>query len=157
MAGLALIWGSNFLWIKLGIRGMSPVELTLARFVLGAAVLFPVMAHRHEALPRTPRLWAHIVMAALFANAAPYLLFALGEEHTASSAAAILNATTPLWTVITALAVRHGPAVRVPLVIGLIAGFAGTLLIFAPWQAPSDITSAGGIECLTAAVSYGIS
>ncbi len=65
MAGLALIWGSNFLWIKLGIQGMSPVEPTFARFVLGAVVLFPVMAHRHEALPRSLRMWAHIVVAAL--------------------------------------------------------------------------------------------
>ena len=157
MAGLALIWGSNFLWIKLGIRGMSPVELTFARFVLGAVALFPVMAHRREALPRTARLWAHIGVAALSANAVPYLLFALGEQYTASSTAAILNATTPLWTVIIALAVRHGPAVRLPLIIGLIVGFAGTLLIFSPWQAASGITSAGGIECLAAAVSYGIS
>jgi hypothetical protein len=35
---LALIWGSGFLWIKLAIRGLSPVEVTLARLVLGSAV-----------------------------------------------------------------------------------------------------------------------
>lgn len=157
MAGLALLWGSNFLWIKLGIRAMSPVELTFTRFVLGAAVLFPVLAYRREALPRSGRVWAHIMAAALFANAAPYLLFALGEQHTTSSVAAVLNATTPLWTLLIALVVGLGPAVRLPLLAGLLIGFAGTVLIFAQWQAAPAVASAGGAECLAAAVSYGIS
>lgn len=157
MAGLALIWGSNFLWMKLGVRGLSAPELTFSRFVFGCAVLFPVVALRREKLPRSWRLWGRIAVAALFANAAPYLLFALAEEHVASSTAAILNATTPLWTVLIALAVRHGPRARFPLIIGLAVGFGGTLLIFSPWHHGSDIASAGGLECLAAAVSYGIS
>jgi drug/metabolite transporter (DMT)-like permease len=96
IALLALIWGSAFLWIKLAIRGLSPVEVTLARLVLGSAVLFAVVAARRDSLPRAPIIWAHIVVAALFANAAPYLLFAIGEQHVASSTAGMLNATTPL-------------------------------------------------------------
>ena len=51
---LALIWGSGFLWIKLGIRGLSPVEVTLARLVLGSAVLFIVVAVQRGSLPRSP-------------------------------------------------------------------------------------------------------
>ena len=93
---LALIWGSGFLWIKLSIRGLSPVEVTLARLVLGSAVLFIVVAVQRGSLPRSAVLWAHITVAALFANAAPYLLFAVGEQHVASSTAGMLNATTPL-------------------------------------------------------------
>lgn len=74
--------------MKLGVRAMSAEELTFSRFLLGAAVLFPLVALRGEKLPRKWRLWAHITVAALFANAAPYLLFALAEERVASSAAA---------------------------------------------------------------------
>src|ERR1700704_1819990 len=73
---LALVWGSAFLWIKLADRGFSPVEVTLARLALGAAVLFAIVVARREAVPRSPQIWAHIVVAALFANAVPYLLFA---------------------------------------------------------------------------------
>ena len=92
-----------------------PVEVTLARLVLGSAVLFIVVAIQRGSLPRSPVLWAHISVAALFANAAPYLLFAVGEQHVASSTAGMLNATTPLWTVVIALGTRHqrsnhGPA-----------------------------------------------
>jgi len=99
----------------------------------------------------------HIVIAALFANAAPYLLFALGEQHVASSTAGMLNATTPLWTVVVALAVRHQKNVSLRQGTGLILGFGGALLIFAPWQSVSGFASAGAIACLAAAASYGIS
>jgi len=154
---LALIWGSNFMWIKLAIRGMAPPEVTFSRLALGASVLFVVVAVRHESLPRGPVVWAHIVMAALFANAAPYLLFAVGEQHVASSTAGMLNTTTPLWTVLVALAVRHQRAISARQAAGLVLGFGGALLIFAPWQPGSGLASAGAIECLAGAASYGIS
>jgi len=128
---LALIWGSAFLWIKLADRGFSPVEVTLARLALGAAVLFAIARARQEQAPRSARLWGHIAVAAVFANAVPYLLFALAEQHVSSSAAGIINATTPLWTVALALAVRHQKSMT-------------------SWQV-------AGLECLAASVSYAIS
>ena len=154
---LALIWGSSFLWIKLAIRGFSPEEVTLARLALGAAVLFPVVLARREPVPRSPRIWAYIVIAALFANAAPYLLFAVAEQSVSSSTAGIINATTPLWTMALALAVRHQQRVTAWQLAGLIVGFGGALLIFSPWHTAAGLVSAGGAECLAASVSYAIS
>ena len=58
------------MWIKLADRGFSPVEVTLARLALGAAVLFAIVLARREAVPRSLPLWVHIAVAALFANAA---------------------------------------------------------------------------------------
>jgi drug/metabolite transporter (DMT)-like permease len=157
LALLALIWGSSFLWIKLAIRGFSLEEVTLARLALGAAVLFPVTAVRREAVPRSPRLWALIVIAALFANAVPYLLFAVAEQSVGSATAGIINATTPLWTMMLALAVRHQQRVTAWQLAGLIVGFAGALLIFSPWHTAAGLVSPGGAECLAASVSYAIS
>jgi drug/metabolite transporter (DMT)-like permease len=156
IALLALIWGSAFLWIKLADRGFSPVEVTLARLALGAAMLFAIMLARREAVPRS-RLWVHIAVAALFANAVPYLLFAVAEQTVDSSTAGIINATTPLWTVALALAVRHQKMVTSRQAAGLIVGFAGAVLIFTPWQTTSGLTSAGALECLAASISYAIS
>jgi drug/metabolite transporter (DMT)-like permease len=157
LAVLALIWGSSFLWIKLGDRGFSAVEVTLARLALGAIVLFPLVLARRETLPRTPRLWAQIAAAALFANALPYFLFSLAERTVDSSTAGIINATTPLWTMVLALAVRHQQAIRARQAAGLLVGFAGAALIFSPWQSASGLLSAGSIECLAASVSYAVS
>jgi drug/metabolite transporter (DMT)-like permease len=157
IALLALIWGSAFLWIKLADRGFSAVEVTLARLALGAAVLFAIVLARRETVPRSLRLWLHITVAALFANAVPYLLFAVAEQTVDSSTAGIINATTPLWTVVLALAVRHQKTLTSWQVAGLIVGFAGTLLIFTPWHTASGLISAGGLECLAASVSYAVS
>ena len=154
---LALIWGSAFLWIKLADRGFSPVEVTLARLALGAAVLFAIVPVRREAIPRSGRLWVHIAVAALFANAVPYLLFAVAEQTVDSSTAGIINATTPLWTVVLALAVRHQKSVTSWQAAGLIVGFAGAVLIFTPWHTAGGLFSAGGLECLAASVSYAVS
>jgi drug/metabolite transporter (DMT)-like permease len=157
IALLALIWGSAFLWIKLADRGFSPVEVTLARLALGAAVLSAIVLARREEIPRSARLWAHIVVAALFGNAVPYLLFAVAEQAVNSSTAGIINATTPLWTVVLALAARHQKTVMSWQTAGLIVGFAGALLIFSPWHAASGLISAGGLEALAASVSYAVS
>ena len=157
IALLALIWGSAFLWIKLADRGFSPVEVTLARLVLGAAVLFVIVRVRREVIPRSGLLWAHIAVAALFANAVPYLLFAVAEQTVDSSIAGIINATTPLFTVVLALAVRHQKSVTSWQAAGLIVGFAGAVLIFTPWHTASGLISAGGLECLAASISYAIS
>jgi drug/metabolite transporter (DMT)-like permease len=156
LALLALVWGSSFFWIKLSLRGLSPVEVTFGRLVLGAAVLFVIAAAARSPLPSSPALWAHLTVAALFGNAAPYLLFALGEQKVSSSAAGILNATTPLWTLVVAMATRHERTVTPARLAGLVTGFGGALLIFSPWHSGSELTSAGGLECLGAAVSYGI-
>lgn len=157
IALLALVWGSSFLWIKLGLRGFSPAEVTFGRLVLGTALLLPIVAARREAVPRSWRLWRHVIVAALFGNAAPYLLFALAEQTMDSATAGIINATTPLWTVVLALAVRHQKSVSPWQAAGLTVGFAGALLIVAPWHTASGVMSAGAAECLGAAVSYAIS
>jgi drug/metabolite transporter (DMT)-like permease len=96
-------------------------------------------------------------VAALFANAAPYLLFAVAEQHVDSSTAGIINATTPLWTVVLALAVRHQKSVTSWQAAGLIVGFAGAVLIFTPWHTAGGLVSAGGLECLAASISYAVS
>lgn len=154
---LALLWGSGFLWIKLADRSFSPAEVTLARLLMGSVLVFAIGLTRREPIPRSPRLWAVIVPAALFGNAAPYLLFAMAEQTVNSSTAGIINAATPLWTVVFALAVRHQEAITVRQGLGLVVGFTGTLLIFSPWTTTSGFTSAGSLECLAASISYAIS
>ena len=77
---------------------------------LAPAVLFAILLARKEQVPRSARLWAHIAVAALFANAVPYLLFAVAEQSVNSSTAGIINATMPPWTV--ALALLLGPRSR---------------------------------------------
>ncbi|HZE38730.1 MAG TPA: DMT family transporter [Stackebrandtia sp.] len=157
IGGLALFWGSSFLWIKLGLRGFSPVQITALRLLLGAAVLLAILRWRGLRLPSGTRLWTHLAVAALFGNATPYLLFGIAERQVSSSTAGVINASAPLWTVLfTVAAYRSGRTVRRNAwSLGL--GFLGVVLIFSPWRLGTELMSGGGAACLGAAVSYGIS
>lgn len=157
VAALAVLWGSSFLWIKIGLDTFTPVQITAIRMALGALVLLAILRVRGEALPKSRTVWGHLMVAALFGNAIPYFLFGLGEQTVSSAAAGVINATTPLWTVLfTVAAYRNGTSARRNS-WSLALGFAGVLLIFSPWQHSAEIASWGGLACLAAAASYGIS
>ena len=151
------MWGSNFLWIKLALRGMSPALIVVARLALGAAVLIPIARGRGQRLPRGSRLWTHILVAAAIANVIPYLFFAIAEQHVDSSLAGMLNATTPLWAFTFALATRTETASSSRQVIGLMVGLAGVILVLSPWRSHASASTEGIVLCLLAAASYGLS
>lgn len=156
MAVLALLWGSGFLWIRLALDGgLAPLEITVIRCALGSAVLLVLACSAGQRLPRDRRTWVHLVVAAFFCNAVPFFLFGVGEQTVDSGVAGVLNATTPLWSLLIGLALGTERG-RSPLrLAGLLTGFAGTLLIFAPWQ-HSGLTSGGALMLLGAALSYAI-
>ncbi|GAA2796977.1 DMT family transporter [Crossiella cryophila] len=152
---LALFWGSSFLWIKFALTGFSPVQIVLIRVGLGALVLLAVVRVQRLRLPRGGRLWGHLVVAAFFSNVLPFTLFGIGELTVDSGMAGVLNATVPLWTVLLGLVVGQERRISLVRAIGLAIGFAGTLVIFAPWQgATSEL--GGALAITAAAVSYGI-
>jgi len=152
---LALLWGSGFLWIKLALTGLSPVHLTLIRCALGASTLLALAVAARQRLPRDRATWGRLVIAAFFCNAVPFALFGLAERTVDSGVAGVMNATTPLWSVLIGAALgterRLGPA----RILGLVLGFAGIIVIFAPWQ-HSGLLSAGALSLLGAALSYAI-
>jgi len=158
LATLALIWGSSFLFIKVSLDGLSPIQVVLVRMCTGALVLFLLVAIRGaDRLPRAPRIWAHIVVAALLANVVPYFLFAWGEERVDSAVAGTLNATTPLFTLALALTTRAEKMISAIRAAGLLLGFIGAVLIVSPWDASLNGSATGAGACLAAATSYGIS
>ncbi len=155
MGLLALFWGSSFLWIKMGLASFSPVQMTFLRLLLGSAVLVVLCYAGGRRLPRDRRLWGHLTVAALVGNAIPFTLFAVGEETVDSGVAGVLNATTPLWVLLIAIVLRTERNLGAAKVTGLVLGFAGTLLIFSPWEAA--VASWGALVILVAAICYAIS
>lgn len=75
---LAAIWGSSFLFIKIGVRELHPVHLTLYRVGAGAATLLILLAVLRDRLPREPRVWAHLVVTGGIGVALPFTLFGYG-------------------------------------------------------------------------------
>ena len=152
---LALLWGSSFLWIKLALSGLSPVQVTLIRCALGTAVLFVLCLSARQQLPRDRATWGHLVVAAFFCNALPFALFSVGEQTVDSGVAGVLNATTPLWSLVIGLAIGTERGLRPVRLGGLLLGFGGVVLIFAPWR-QAGLASWGALAILAAGVSYAV-
>lgn len=154
MALLALLWGSGFLWIKIALNhGLSPLQITVARCVLGAAVLLAVASASGLRLPRDRGTWGRLLVAAFLCNVLPFLLFAVGEQTVDSSVAGVLNATTPLWSLLIGIGLGTERGLGRVRPAGLLLGFAGTVLIFAPWRDSGQL-GPGALALLGAALSY---
>ncbi|MEV8441982.1 DMT family transporter [Actinosynnema sp. NPDC051121] len=153
MGALALLWGSVFLWIELALTGLSPIQITVIRCALGAVTLLVLARVNRQKLPR--RLWGHLAVAAFFCNALPFLLFAVGQQTVDSGVAGVLNATTPLFSLLIGFALGTDGPVTPARVLGLVVGFAGVTLIFAPWQ-QEGLLSLGAFALLGAAASYAV-
>lgn len=157
---LALMWGASFLLIKIGLEALSPTQVAFARMALGALVLILLCALRGIRLrgggsAEARKLWRNVTIAALFGSTLPWVLFGLGEQTVSSGLTGVLNATTPLWTVLFGLLFGTERSLPPARFAGLMLGFAGVVLILAPWNG-SGVFGWGVIACLAAAVSYGI-
>lgn len=155
VAVLALLWGSTFLWIDLALRGLSPLQVTFVRCVLGAFVLVVACLVSGHRLPRGRTVWRHIAVAAFFCNALPFALFSLGQQTVDSGLAGVLNATTPLWSIALGLALGSERGFRPVRLAGLLLGFVGTVVLFAPWQSDAA-TGWGALAIIGAAASYAV-
>lgn len=155
VAVLALLWGSTFLWIEIALRVFTPVQITVARCFLGAATLVAVCLVRGVSLPRERGIWRHVLFAALLCNATPFLLFSLGQQTVGSGLAGVLNATTPLWSAVLGLILGTERSPGRLRITGLLTGFAGTVVIFAPWR-QDGASSLGVLAILAAAASYAV-
>ncbi|WIX85626.1 DMT family transporter [Amycolatopsis sp. DG1A-15b] len=152
---LALLWGSGFLWIKLALTGLSPVHLTLVRCALGALTLLVMAVAARQRLPRNRGTWGRLIIAAFFCNALPFALFGIGERTVDSGVAGVMNATTPLWSLLIGVALGTERRLNPARLLGLALGFAGIVVIFAPWQ-QSGLLSTGALALLGAGLSYAI-
>ncbi|WP_051853222.1 DMT family transporter [Streptomyces aureocirculatus] len=155
-AVLSLIWGFSFLLIKVGTQGYAPFQVTLGRLFFGTAVVAAFLIAKRERLPRSPRVWAHLSVAALLLNALPFSLFAYAELTIPSTLAGICNATSPLWGMLLALVALSEDRPTRRRVAGLVLGFAGVLTVLGVWQGFSDLEPRGTAMALLASLSYPI-
>jgi drug/metabolite transporter (DMT)-like permease len=155
---LAALWGASYMFIKVGLDGgLSPVAVVFVRTALAALVLVPVAVH-HGALPalRDPRVAAWVVFLALVQVVAPFLLITIGEQHITTSLAAILVASSPIFTALIAL--RFDAAERSVgwRGVGVAIGIAGVALLFGVDLTGGSEQVLGGVAILLASLGYAI-
>lgn len=154
---LSLLWGGSFFFIGVAVREVPPLSLVLSRVGIAALALWAVLAVTGARMPHVPGLWAAFLGMGLLNNALPFALIVWGQQHIASGLAAILNATTPLFTVLVAHLLtadeRLTPAKAAGVAMGLlgVAVMLGTELL-----GGLGLAVAAQLACLAAALSYAL-
>jgi drug/metabolite transporter (DMT)-like permease len=153
---LSAIWGTSFLFIKIADRQLSPLQVVLVRMALGAVTVLAVLVVRRVRLPSAPRTWGHLALLALVSNVLPFSLIAYGETHISSVLAGMWNATTPLFTLVIALAVLPEERPTRARVGGLALGFVGVVIVLGPWSGLRGPVLEGSIAVGAASACYGL-
>lgn len=131
LLALAVLWGGSFLFVGIAVDALPPMTIVVLRVGLAAAVLMPLVALRGH-LPGQPRTWLDFAAMGLLNNVLPFTLIVWGQAQIASGLAAILNATTPIFTVLVAHAVTDDERLTPARSAGVLLGFAGVAVVFAP-------------------------
>ncbi len=153
LLALAAIWGSSFLFIKLGVDELEPAVVAFGRLLVGAAILVPIAARRGGLRILRPHLLTVAVLGALN-NALPFWLLGFAETRIDSGLTAVIQAAAPIFTVL--LAFRLDPSQRVTgtRFAGVLIGFVGVALLVGAQTGGQVI---GAIAVLGAALSYSVS
>lgn len=132
---LSLIWGTSFLFIKLAVETVSPLLLVAVRLLIGWLLLFGVMRWQGVILPASRRVWLNFFLLGIINLALPLVLVAWSESGingVDSGVAAVLNSTTPLFTVVLTTVFLKQERASAGTILGLLIGFAGVVLLFSP-------------------------
>src|SRR6476646_5880809 len=125
---LGAVWGASFLFIKIGVQEMAPETLVMLRLVFASIVLLGVLYARGLRLPARWRTWADFLFLGVVGLIFPYLLITWSEQTIPSGMAAILNATTPLFSLLLAYVWTREERIGGLRLLGLVLGFAGVVV-----------------------------
>ena len=154
---LGIVWGCSFIFIKLGLEFLTPFGVAFGRCALGALALVIYLKFKKLSLVRNRAMIGHLWVVALLLNVIPGIFFAWAETEVTSILAGIINAVTPLMTLIAIILVTRNERPTVPQVLGLILGFLGVLTVLGAWQGLGDNPLWAILVLLAAVTCYGFS
>ena len=154
LAILSTLWGGSFLFVELALQGLPVLTIVWLRVAGAAAVLGLWLASAGPGFPRGARAWGALAVMGVLNNAVPFTLLVLAQGQITGGLASILNATTPLWTVLVAHVFTADERLTRGKVLGLGLGFGGVLVIAG---AGLEGSLWAIVACLGAALSYGFS
>lgn len=155
---LSALLGSTFFFFKVLVAELPPVTIVLGRVGLAAVALNLFLVLRGERMPSSPGLWGAFLIMGVLNNVVPFTLIVFGETRISSGLASILNATTPIFTVLAADRLTTTERLTPAKGIGVVCGFVGVAVLIGPAALRSvgagDLV--GEAACLLAALSYAL-
>ncbi len=154
---LGFIWGCSFIFIELGLEFLTPFGVAFVRCALGAITLLIFVKIRKIQLPKEKSIWRKLWIVALLLNVVPGILFAFAQQYVTSVLAGIINATTPLMTLIFMLILFREEKLKGEQIIGLLIGAFGVMVVLGIWKGVGENQLLGVIALLVAVACYGYS
>jgi drug/metabolite transporter (DMT)-like permease len=152
---LGAIWGASYMFIKIGLRDLTPEAIAFVRIALAALILVP-LAHSRGAMRGLRPLAGWFLLIGSVQVAVPFVLIGLGEEEISSGLAGILVATTPMFTALLAIWVDHEERSGGLRLVGVATGFAGVALLLGVDLGGSGAELLGGLLVVLAGLGYAI-
>ncbi|MDP3194743.1 DMT family transporter [Tabrizicola sp.] len=149
---LSLLWGGSFLFNELALAGLPAISIVWGRVALAALLLAFVLRLSGQGMPPR-RIWPALAVMGVLNNLVPFTLFVLAQGQITGALASVLNATTPLFTVLVAHVATVDERLTPLKATGIGLGFGGVLAM----MAGEDLRGEGlaMLACLGAALSYG--
>lgn len=152
---LAILWGGSFFFNGVAVCELPPLTLVWLRVAIAAAALLFALRVLGIAMPTDRRVWAAFLGMGLLNNVIPFSLIVWGQHHIASGLASILNATTPLFTVLVAHVLTRDERLTAAKAAGVAVGFAGAVVMVGPAALGGLGTDVlAQLACLAAALVY---
>lgn len=152
---LSAVWGGSFLFYRVLAFQLPPFTTVLGRVAIGGAALAAALLLRGQAPLPPRRLWGRFLLLGLVGNALPFTAFAWGESHISGGTASILNALTPMFTLLVAALWLRTERLTAARLAGIACGFAGVAVLVGP-AALLGQDLLGQAACLGAALCYAI-
>ncbi|WP_404400921.1 DMT family transporter [Idiomarina seosinensis] len=150
---LALIWGSSFLLIKKGLIAFGAMEVGALRIASAGIVLAPLIARRLRHI--TKKHWAKLASVGLVGSLIPAFMFSIAQTQLESGITGVLNALTPISTLVIGVLFFHQQA-RVAQVVGVLIGLFGTVLLMTAGSGGGWTFNSYALLVLIATICYGI-
>ena len=152
---LSVLWGGSFFFNGVAIRELPTLSVVVVRVFLAAVILLFVMRATGQRIPTEIRVWAAFFAMGFLNNVVPFSLIVWGQTHIASGVASILNASTPLFTVIVAHWLTQDEKMTRNRIVGVIVGLAGVgVMIGGDAFQSLGVHVWAQLACLVAALSY---
>ncbi|MBH5397470.1 DMT family transporter [Bradyrhizobium sp. CNPSo 4010] len=154
LAVLSILWGGSFFFNGAALRELPPLTLVFLRVALGAAMLLPLLRAHGIGFPKSWADWGPFIAIGLLNNVVPFSLIVIGQTFIPSGLASILNATTPMFTVVVMIAAGE-EALQMRRLAGVAMGLAGVILLRGWGFETRPGQGFGIVLCLSGALSYG--
>ena len=132
LLGLSVLWGGSFLFNGILVQSLPPLTIVAGRVGIAAITLWGVLGVLRIPAPRGWQLWASLFVMGLLNNVVPITLIVWGQTQISAGLAAILNATTPLFTVLLAHVLTEDETLTPARGLGVLLGLAGVVVLIGP-------------------------